>query len=79
MLRIVLGALVAISFARPALANWWVVRSSDQECLVVDVEPTDKSVTKIGKDSYQTEQEAEADAKRLCKEPKYSPKLDDDE
>jgi hypothetical protein len=79
MLRIVLGALVAISFARPALANWWLVRSSDQECLVVDVEPTDKSVTKIGKDSYPTEEQAEADAKRLCQEPKFEPKLDDEE
>jgi hypothetical protein len=79
MLRILIAAIVAVGFASPALANWWIVRSSDQECLVVDVEPTDKSVTKIGKDSYQTEEQAEADAKRLCQEPKFTPKLDDDE
>ena len=56
--------------AEPALANWWIVRSSDEKCLVVDIEPTgkDKGVTKVGKDVYQTAEQAEADAKRLCKE-----------
>ena len=80
MLRIlVVGAILTTSFAGPALADWWIVRSSDQECLVVDVEPTDKTVTKIGKDSYKTEEEAEADAKQLCKEPTVVPKLDSDD
>jgi len=53
-----------------AIANWWIVRSSDKQCLVVDIEPTgkDKSVTKIGKEVYLTREEAEADAKKLCKE-----------
>jgi len=80
MLRmLVVGAILTISFAGPALADWWIVRSSDQECLVVDVEPTDKTVTKIGKDSYKTEEEADADAKQLCKEPTVVPKLDSDD
>lgn len=54
---------------RPGLADWWVVRSSDETCLVVDVEPTpgDKGVTKIGKNRYPTAAEAEADLKRLCR------------
>jgi hypothetical protein len=58
-----------IVFASPALADWWIVRSSDDKCLVVDIEPTgkDKSVTKVGKDVYQTAEQAEADVKRLCK------------
>jgi len=36
---------------------------SDGTCLVVDIEPTgkDKGVTKIGKDVYQTPDQAEAD------------------
>jgi hypothetical protein len=53
-----------------ALANWWIVRASDKQCLVVDIEPTgtDKSITKIGKEVYPTREEAEADVKRLCKE-----------
>jgi hypothetical protein len=77
MLRIlIVGAIAATSFAGPALADWWIVRSSDQECLVVDLEPTDKSVTKIGKDSYQTKEQAEVDAKGLCKEPTLAPKPD---
>src|SRR5262245_60283227 len=50
----------------------WLVRSSDGKCLVVDIEPTDKdkSVTKIGKDVYQSADQAEADSKRLCTEAK---------
>jgi hypothetical protein len=73
---LIVAAIVASSFAGPALADWWLVRSSDQECLVVDIEPTGKDITKIGKDSYKTAEEAEADAKRLCKEPMTAPKLD---
>ena len=45
-----IGALL-LALPNPALANWWIVRASDKQCLVVDIEPTgkDKSVTKIGK------------------------------
>ena len=37
---------------------------------MIDIEPTgnDKTVAKVGKDVYQTREEAEADVKRLCKE-----------
>jgi hypothetical protein len=71
MRSLLLGTLlVAGSFASPAFADWWIVRSSDGTCLVVDIEPTgkDKSLTKIGKDSYPTADLAEADVKLLCKE-----------
>jgi hypothetical protein len=46
-----------------------LVRSSDETSLVVDIEPTgrEKNITKIGRDSYPTAEEAEADVKRLCK------------
>jgi SepF-like predicted cell division protein (DUF552 family) len=67
------AAIIAgISVANPALANWWIVRSSDEKCLVVDIEPTgkEKGITKVGKDVYQTAEQAEADIKRLCKESK---------
>jgi hypothetical protein len=65
-----LFAAAFIAFSTPALANWWIVRSSDKKCLVVDIEPKgeDRGITKIGKDAYQTEEQAEADVKRLCKE-----------
>ena len=63
-----MGALL-LALPSPALANWWIVRSSDKKCLVVDIEPTgkDKRVTKIGKEVYLTREEAEADVMRLCK------------
>jgi hypothetical protein len=69
--RLLLIAVFSLAFANPAFANWWIVRSSDGKCLVVDMEPTgnDKTITKVGKD-YQTLKQAEADAKRLCNESK---------
>jgi hypothetical protein len=65
---VVIGALL-LTLPDLALANWWIVRASDKQCLVVDIEPRgkDKSVTKIGKTVYPTREEAEADVKRLCK------------
>jgi len=70
--RVLLTVVLVIAVADPALANWWIVRASDGKCVVVDLEPTgkDKNVTKVGKDVYQTPDEAEADVKRLCKESK---------
>jgi hypothetical protein len=77
MRRLLISAgLVAGVFVKPALADWWIVRSADGVCLVVDIQPTgkDPTVTKVGKDSYQTEAEANADLKRLCEEPKVPSK-----
>ena len=70
--RVLLIAVLFVAVADPALANWWIVRASDGKCIVVDIEPTgkDKTVTKVGKDYYQTPDQAEADVKRLCKESK---------
>jgi hypothetical protein len=68
---VLIGALVPV-LPDAARADWWIVRSSDKQCLVVDIEPTgkdkDKTVTKIGKEVYPTSEEAEADVKRLCKQ-----------
>ena len=67
-----IAALLMFSTASPALASWYLVRSSDGKCLVVDIAPTDKdkTVTKIGKDVYQSPDQAEADAKRISTEGK---------
>ena len=79
-MRGLLAITVVLTFSAttPAFANWWVVRSSDETCLVVDIEPTgkEKGITKIGKYSYPTAEQAEADVKRLCKsqaKPKRNP------
>ena len=70
--RLLLIAVLSVAVADPALANWWIVRASDGKCVVVDIEPTgtDKGVTKVGKDVYQTPDQAEADVELLCKESK---------
>jgi len=70
--RVLLTAVLVVVVANTALANWWIVRASDGKCVVVDIEPTgkDKDVTRVGKDVYQTPDQAEVDVKRLCKESK---------
>ena len=72
------SVILGSSAATPAFANWWIVRSSDETCLVVDIEPTgkEKGIAKIGKDSYPTAEQAEADVKQLCNESKAEPKHD---
>jgi hypothetical protein len=45
-----LAVVLVICASNSALANWWLVRSSDGKCLVVAT--TDQNVTKIGKDVY---------------------------
>src|SRR5690348_4340962 len=62
--------VLIFSTTNSALASWWLLRSSDGKCLVMDIEPTDKdkTLTKIGKEVYQSADQAERDAKRLCKE-----------
>jgi hypothetical protein len=71
-------AAALIGFSTPASANWWIVRSSDETCLVVDIEPKgeERGITKIGKDAYPTAEQAEADVKRLCKGSKADSKHD---
>jgi hypothetical protein len=59
---------LSASLRTPVVADWWIVRSSDEKCLVVDTEPTaGRNATKIGKDRYSSVGEAEADMKHLCK------------
>jgi hypothetical protein len=49
-------------------ADWWIVRASDEKCLVVNIEPIPgNDATKIGKDRYSSVEAAEADVKQLCK------------
>ena len=67
---IVFVAVQLVAPSGPASANWWIIRSSDGMCVVVDIEPKDgdRNVTKVGKDAYRTRDEAEAEVKRLCKD-----------
>lgn len=66
--RLSLTTVLLLAFVNPAVANWWIVRAADGQCLVVDVEPSGNDVAKVGKDVYQTQQQAEAGVKILCKE-----------
>jgi hypothetical protein len=62
--------LVTVLLLLAFVVNWWIVRAADNKCLVVDIEPpdSDKDITKVGKDVYQTREQAEADVKKVCKE-----------
>ena len=48
--KLLFATILLLAFADPSLANWWIVRSSDGKCLVVDIEPMsdDKTVIKVG-------------------------------
>ena len=67
---LLIAVLLLLAFVDPVLANWWIVRAADGKCLVVDIEPSgnDKDVTKVGKNVYQSREQAEADVKKVCKE-----------
>ena len=65
---LLIAVLLLLAFVDPALAKWWIVRAADNKCLVVDIEPSGKDITKVGKDLYQTREQAEADVKKVCKE-----------
>ena len=66
--RLLLIAVLLLGFANP-YSRIGGLFAGVTKCLVVDIEPkgNDKAVTKVGKDVYQTPEQAEADAKRLCK------------
>jgi hypothetical protein len=66
--RLLLATVLLLAVVNSAAANWWIVRAADGKCLVVDVEPSGNDVAKVGKDVYQTQQQAEAEVKTLCKE-----------
>jgi hypothetical protein len=68
------AVLTGILAPVPSFADWWIVRSSDEKCLVVDIEPLpgNKDVTRMGKESYQSEQEAQVDLERLCPDSAFS-------
>ncbi len=67
----IIGALL-LAFATPALAakaGFYIVRGEDQKCKVVDVAPseTETTITRVGKDIYVSQEEAEADLAVVCK------------
>ena len=64
---LLIAVLLLLAFVDPAYAKWWIVRAADNKCLVVDIQPSgnDKDITKVGKDVYQTREQAEADVKRV--------------
>ena len=79
MLRtLIVGAVVSSSQVPPLRIGGSFARPTKNVSLLI-LSPPGKDITKIGKDSYKTAEEAEADAKKLCKEPTLAPKLDSDE
>jgi len=45
MFKYALIAVFVLAFTDPALASYWIVRGSDKKCIVVDMEPTDKTIS----------------------------------
>ena len=51
--KFLLVTVILLALADPTFANWWIVRAADEKCLVVDIEPSGKDITKVGKDVYE--------------------------
>ena len=69
--RLLLTAVLSMAFAI-GFRGLVDCSRSQRQVPRVDIEPTstDKSVTKVGENVYQTPEQAEADVKRLCKKSK---------
>ena len=71
MFKYVLTVALIIGCTLPAFAEkgFYIVRGADKKCTVVDTAPgaTQTTVTRVGKNTYVTRQEAEADIAVVCK------------
>ena len=63
----VLAALLAASYAMPALADFYVVREGTGPCRVVETRPTDTKIVVVGNKVYKTREEAEKEITVVCK------------
>jgi hypothetical protein len=70
LLRFVLTAALALSAATPAFADYWIVRSPDRTCAIVDEQPdtADDSIQVVGQQLYVTREAAEEDMQVACQQ-----------
>ena len=72
-LKYALTAILVLGFAGCALAanQFYIVQDKDKNCRVVEEKPVsdETMVVQIGKQAYQTREEAEADIKVVCVKP----------
>ena len=67
MLIILFGALSNVQAM--AERRFWIVKGPELNCTIVETEPkpTQTAIEKLGKSSYDTREEAEADLDRVCR------------
>lgn len=67
MLIILFGALS--NGQAMAEKRFWIVKGPELNCTIVETEPkpTQTAIEKLGKSSYDTREEAEADLDRVCR------------
>jgi hypothetical protein len=69
MMKYVLPVALLIGATAPAFAaEYYIVRGSDQKCKIVEMRPSDKTVTVIGDKAYVTRDEAQKQIAVVCKD-----------
>ena len=70
LLRLALTAPLAIGAVAPAFADYWIVRSPDRTCAIVDEQPdsADESIHVVGQQLYVTREAAEEDMQVACRQ-----------
>jgi hypothetical protein len=68
-LPILISLIAALSNGQAmAEKRFWIVNGPERNCTIVETEPqpTQTAIEKLGKTSYHTREEAEADLDRVC-------------
>ena len=73
-LNYVLAAALSVGFAGAAVAaqnQFFIVQDKDKNCGIIESKPdvSDKQTIQVGKQVYQTREEAEVDIKVICVKP----------
>jgi hypothetical protein len=68
--RLAVTAGLAFSVATPAFADYWIVRTADRKCEIVEEQPdiADQSVRVVGQQLYVTREAAEEDMQVACRQ-----------
>jgi len=70
-LNYALAAALILGSAGAAQHQFFIVQDKDKNCRIVESKPdvADKQVVQVGKEVYQTREEAEVDIKVICVTP----------
>lgn len=63
-----LAAVGAVAAATPASAEYYIVRGPDENCKIVETQPSDATFVQVGPLSLATRDDAEREIRVVCKD-----------